>query len=1000
MKARCVLVLGMHNSGTSLLGSLLHAIGAPMGPSLLQRDQIPEEKRPAYDYFEDKDVVELQDKVLAKLDRHWSSYKASWPLRDATEDPSFSSHIREFESRLAALVESRLSFGQSNTDAPLWIVKDPRTPILLEGWLRVMEWLEIEPIFIVVHRDAAANIQSFSNKGQVPVRWSEALWQRTYVQIGKQISAAASTHILNFNDLLVKPLDVAQQLQNLLGIYSDTPLEQLLNNVVDQTLPSKHPHFELTAISEYIQRCLQEGLLSKIPNSEDPALEANQMQADLSPCTQLTLSDLELNIYEHTTTNHFCRKRICLLTAELQGYGSSGGIGTAMYELALELISAGHNLEVWLIGGEEVKPSTRINGIHVRYFSGEVPANEQIMFRQQLAKTILTENFDIVHCHDWLGLGACLHSQPFEGVRPTVICGLHGPTQWVREGSPFPAEIDADQTAEQKTNESCIVELEWEAIVHADFLVSPSLYMSNWVSTILAKRRIYPYIHVQLNCPSVSTKLESSSNCLSRSLPNPSPDSLVFFGRLEERKGIRLFLKALSILGPQPSPVYFIGSDAPLDGGLASELLERFLQEIGQSYYWLSDLTRDQAHEVLHSLGGIVVVPSLIENSPYTVQELLDTSMRLVTTDVGGIPELVEDRKQSLCSPNPQDLANNIQQALDEKGVSASNFKLASRYSHSRICLSWQAFHARLPLRTRPMPRWDTKEAIILITLDSCRLDTFESSFTPSISKVGPLHKAKSPSYFTYASHAAMFMGFLPSISEAIAFVNSKFAKVFRLSQAAFQAVRAKEGFELSGNSIITGLKRKGYFTIGTGSVNWFDPETETGRELVRDFEEFWFAGNTWSLTHQLKWIDSQLARELERPPLIFLNIGETHVPYWHQGAQWSKEDNPCLPFQKQDRRRDCQERQRACLEFVDKQLAPLLERFNDGTVIICSDHGDCWGEDGIWEHGVSHEKTLAVPLLMRICGSPVEAPLSFRERISRVARNKLFTLLSRDKLL
>ena len=59
MKGRCVLVLGMHNSGTSLVGSVLHSIGAPMGPSLLLRDQIAEHKRPAYDYFEDKDVVDL-----------------------------------------------------------------------------------------------------------------------------------------------------------------------------------------------------------------------------------------------------------------------------------------------------------------------------------------------------------------------------------------------------------------------------------------------------------------------------------------------------------------------------------------------------------------------------------------------------------------------------------------------------------------------------------------------------------------------------------------------------------------------------------------------------------------------------------------------------------------------------------------------------------------------------------------------------------------------------
>jgi len=49
--------------------------------------------------------------------------------------------------------------------------------------------------------------------------------------------------------------------------------------------------------------------------------------------------------------------------------------------------------------------------------------------------------------------------------------------------------------------------------------------------------------------------------------------------------------------------------------------------------------------------------------------------------------------------------------------------------------------------------------------------------------------------------------------------------------------------------------------------------------------------------------------------------------------------------------------------------LEPLLERFAKDSVIICADHGDCWGEDGLWEHGVSHEKTLDVPLLIRLAG-------------------------------
>ena len=72
---RCLLVLGLHNSGTSLLSNLMHGAGIPLGPDLLLRDRMPEKQRPRYDYYEDAAIVQLQDETLLALQRHWSS----WP---------------------------------------------------------------------------------------------------------------------------------------------------------------------------------------------------------------------------------------------------------------------------------------------------------------------------------------------------------------------------------------------------------------------------------------------------------------------------------------------------------------------------------------------------------------------------------------------------------------------------------------------------------------------------------------------------------------------------------------------------------------------------------------------------------------------------------------------------------------------------------------------------------------------------------------------------------
>jgi len=265
--------------------------------------------------------------------------------------------------------------------------------------------------------------------------------------------------------------------------------------------------------------------------------------------------------------------------------------------------------------------------------------------------------------------------------------------------------------------------------------------------------------------------------------------------------------------------------------------------------------------------------------------------------------------------------------------------------------------------------------SVLFVTLDSCRYDTFAGANVPTMRKVGPLHQAQAPSYFTFGSHAAMFAGFTPGLASVAApLLNPKFGKIFKLTGAAFPG-KGEEGFVLEGRNIIEGFNRLGYFTLGSGAVGWFDPSTAATQLLISEFEEFFYPGNSWSLTRQLAWIDQRLAQHPQSPIFLFLNIGETHVPYYYEGAPWPQGDNPCIPFQTADRSADCRLRQRACLEFVDEELAPLLKRFSAATIVLCGDHGDCWGEDGLWEHGISHPMTLSVPLIVRLRGVEIDRP-------------------------
>jgi len=258
--------------------------------------------------------------------------------------------------------------------------------------------------------------------------------------------------------------------------------------------------------------------------------------------------------------------------------------------------------------------------------------------------------------------------------------------------------------------------------------------------------------------------------------------------------------------------------------------------------------------------------------------------------------------------------------------------------------------------------------SVLLITLDSCRYDTFAAAAAPRMKAIGPLYRALAPSHFTFGSHASMFVGFTPGVPDvAIPYVNPKFGRIFKVGAAG--SVGPHPPFiSLEGSDIIDGFRRKGLATIGSGAAGWFDPDTETGAVLSRSFDEFWYPGNTYSLDAQIDWIQGRLPN-IDRAAFVFLNVGETHVPYFYKGAAWDPSYNPCMPFGSNNDATECRRRQTSCLEYVDRQLAEFLGLFAAGTVIICSDHGDCWGEDGVWEHGVSHPKVLEVPLLFRLGG-------------------------------
>jgi glycosyltransferase involved in cell wall biosynthesis len=135
---RVLVVSGMHRSGTSLIGSLLHRSGGRMGEALLPADA---HNRPGY--FEDLEFLDLNRRMLAATVPADRPGHADWGW---TEDRDASGidagRLDSFVAEADALVARRRvrAAGVEHTGGAVlpfqgcWGWKDPRTSVLLDFW--------------------------------------------------------------------------------------------------------------------------------------------------------------------------------------------------------------------------------------------------------------------------------------------------------------------------------------------------------------------------------------------------------------------------------------------------------------------------------------------------------------------------------------------------------------------------------------------------------------------------------------------------------------------------------------------------------------------------------------------------------------------------------------------------------------------------------------------------------------------------------------------------
>jgi len=400
------------------------------------------------------------------------------------------------------------------------------------------------------------------------------------------------------------------------------------------------------------------------------------------------------------------RAKLCLVTTEILGITRTGGIATVLSALADVLVDMGHDVTVLCLNGTSSmdEPFDRWVAHYRRKGIALVPLpapgtdpaclpmggiwTEGTLARRWHVLTWLdARTFDLVHFNDWGGEAALCGRARAQGLalrKTRLVLGLHGASEWTLTGNDTPLD---------NLPRLIQIELERAAPTVMDAVWSPSAFMPAWLAT-----RGAPVLHVQP---------------MPQPMPDPGPArpasaqtepirEIVFFGRLEDRKGVVVLLDALDRLAarvaqdeeaPRPEIVTFLGRAATVQGEPAARVIAR--RAVG--WPWpvsvLDRLDRDAALEVLRAPGRLALILAPAENSPMTLHECLALGIPVLASATGGIPELVaeEDHARVLIPYDAGPLAERLGEVLGRPFASARAARDPEETAHA-----WRTWHHAL----------------------------------------------------------------------------------------------------------------------------------------------------------------------------------------------------------------------------------------------------------------------------------------------------------------
>jgi glycosyltransferase involved in cell wall biosynthesis len=352
--------------------------------------------------------------------------------------------------------------------------------------------------------------------------------------------------------------------------------------------------------------------------------------------------------------------RICLISREYPPETGFGGIATFTKHLAHGLKALGHDVVVVALAKDRAKVAdddgVAVHRVEPYPFVSKlgtlsmcIPYSKYVL----LCATALWAKFAELH-----------NEKPFdavdtpellaEGLFPAVTQAVPLVIRLYTPHSKFIAE--KLHNVEPSFDHQFVAMLERVAMLQADVITSPSNDLAEFVALDLGISIddiaiVRNPIDTKVFCPEGDRALESKDGKL----------SVLFVGRLEERKGIHYLVEAIPQVVSQFQQVHFviIGDDTNTAKGGTSVLaeLKQVLRKSNcEKYVTFIDRIALTDLPKYYRSADISIVPSVYDNSPYTCLEAMACGAPVIGSSAGGTKEYVVDGESGIIIP-PRDSA-------------------------------------------------------------------------------------------------------------------------------------------------------------------------------------------------------------------------------------------------------------------------------------------------------------------------------------------------------